>query len=138
MSYKTILVATAFSDKCERTLDQAKTIALAHQAKLILAHFIEPLPVCAFTYAGVASIDAQRQKNAKDKLKQTAEKLALPPENCFLSEGLPKAGIINLAKEQHVDLIIVGRHGHHPMINVLGATADAITHHAPCDVLIVK
>lgn len=138
MPYKNILVATAFSDKCDRTLDHAKTIAAAHQATLHLVHFVEPLPACAFSYAGATLIDEQRVKSAKEKLALVGKAMGIAPENRHLDEALPRAGIINLAKKLHVDLIIVGRHGHNPMVTVLGATADAIAHHSPCDVLIVK
>lgn len=138
MPYQNILVATAFSSKCDRTLDHAKAIAAAHNATLHLAHFVEPLPSSAFTYAGATLIDQQRLSNAKEKLALVGEKLGVASENRHLDEALPKAGIINLAKKLQADLVIVGRHGHNPMTTVLGATADAIAQHAPCDVLIVK
>ncbi len=64
MSYQNILVATAFSEKCGRTLNRAKCLAAACNAKLHLVHFIEPLPVAAFTYAGAALIDEQRIQGA--------------------------------------------------------------------------
>lgn len=138
MQYNTILVATAFSEKCERTLEQAKSIATAYHANLHLVHFIEPLPAAAFTYAGAPLIDEQRIKSAKERLALVAKTLGISAEHCHLDEHLPKAGIVNLAKKLHVDLIIVGSHGQNPMTAILGSTAEAVAHHSLCDILIVK
>jgi universal stress protein A len=139
MSYQNILVTTAFSEKCGRTLNRAKCLAASCNAKLHLVHFIEPLPAAAFTYAGAELIDAQRIQAAKEKLAQIAQELKIPAENLYLEESLPKAGIVNLAKKLNVDLIIVGSHGENNAITtLLSSTADGVAHNAACDVLLVK
>ena len=53
--------------------------------------------------------------------------------------GPPKSEITRIAEEQEVDLIVVGSHGRHGFVeNLLGSTANAVIHHAKCDVLTVK
>ena len=37
-----------------------------------------------------------------------------------------------------VDLIVVGSHGRHGLALLLGSTADAVLHHAKCDVMAVR
>lgn len=53
--------------------------------------------------------------------------------------GSPKAAIINEAEEWEADLIVVGSHGYGFFERMLiGSVSNAILHHAPCSVLIVK
>ena len=138
MQYKNILVATAFSENCERTLNQAKSIVSVYNAKLHLVHFVEPLPASAFTYAGSTLIDEQRLQEAKEKLALVGKKFEIPSEHCYLDEALPKAGIVNLAKKLKIDLIVLGNHGDNFMASIIGCTANSVLHHSLCDILIVK
>ncbi len=138
MQYKNVLVATAFSEKCERTLSQAKNIAATYNAKLHLVHFVEPLPASAFTYAGSTLIDEQRLKGAQDKLDMIAKKFEIAAEDCYLEEALPKAGIVNLAKKLQIDLTVIGNHGDNFLASIMGCTANSVLHHSLCDILIVK
>ena len=138
MIYTHILVATAFSERCQSTLKHAQIIAQNHNARLSLVHFIEPLPATAFSYAGAIDVDKQRINAAKAKLKEVGQSLGVNEEDRYISEALPKAGIVKLAKKLDVNLIIVGNHGHNAMMHMLGSTANAVAHHAHCDVLIVK
>lgn len=138
MQYKNVLVATAFSENCERTLNHAKSITMTYNATLHLVHFVEPLPASAFTYAGSTLIDEQRFQGAKQKLDLVAQKFDIPSENCYLEEALPKAGIINLAKKLQIDLIVIGNHGDTLLASITGCTANSVLHHSLCDILIVK
>jgi nucleotide-binding universal stress UspA family protein len=56
----------------------------------------------------------------------------------ILREGNPTDAIIDTAEDEKVDLIVVGNRG---MVGakrfVLGSVPNAVSHHAPCDVLIV-
>jgi nucleotide-binding universal stress UspA family protein len=53
--------------------------------------------------------------------------------------GSPKEMIVEEAKEWDSDLIIVGSHGYGFWGRMLiGSVSDAVIHHAPCSVLVVK
>jgi len=52
--------------------------------------------------------------------------------------GAPRQEIVRFAKEQAVDLIIIGSHGRHGLDRLLGSTARSILNDAPCDVLAVR
>ena len=138
MVYSHVLVATAFSERCQFRLEHAQKIAKHYQARLSIAHFVEPLPASAFVYAGAVDLDKKRMQAAKNKLDEVAEALGIPPEDRYVKEVLPKAGIVELAKKLKVNLIIVGNHSQHAMLYMLDSTAEAVAHHAHCDVLIVK
>ena len=52
--------------------------------------------------------------------------------------GEPAEAILDAAKDVDADLIVVGSKGlTSPARFVLGAVANTVSHHAPCDVLIV-
>ena len=46
--------------------------------------------------------------------------------------------IVRLAKEEAVDLIVVGSHGRRGLGEYLGSTAHGVIHGAKCDVLVVR
>lgn len=138
MIYSHILVATAFSEKCQNTLEHAKQMAQLHQAKLSIVHFVEPLPASAFIYAGAVELDKKRNKAAKAKLDEVGEFFHIPPEDRYVAEASPKAGIVKLAKKLKVDLIILSNHGHNTILHLLGSTAETVANHAPCNMLIIK
>ena len=43
-----------------------------------------------------------------------------------------------MARQQGVDLIVIGGHGRHGLALLLGSTANAVLHGAPCDGLAVR
>lgn len=50
-----------------------------------------------------------------------------------------RAGILNVAKEWHADLIILGSHGRKGVQRfLLGSVSEAVARHAPCSVEIVR
>ena len=57
----------------------------------------------------------------------------------MLEEGNPKSKIIDVAKEWHADLIVVGSHGRKGLDRFLmGSVSEAIVRHAHCSVEVVR
>jgi len=55
-----------------------------------------------------------------------------------LREGDPAEGLIDVAEEEGVDLIIVGNRGMTGAKRfLLGSVPNQVSHHAPCNVMIV-
>jgi nucleotide-binding universal stress UspA family protein len=53
--------------------------------------------------------------------------------------GAPEKILIEEAKEWNADLVVVGSHGRGFWGRILlGSTTDALVHHAPCSVLVVR
>jgi nucleotide-binding universal stress UspA family protein len=52
--------------------------------------------------------------------------------------GTPWQAIDRVAKEENVDLIVIGSHGYDALDRVLGTTAAKVVNHAPCAVLVVR
>ena len=46
--------------------------------------------------------------------------------------------ILRIVQEQGLDLIVLGSHGRHGVAMLLGSTANAVLHHAECDLLAVR
>ena len=52
--------------------------------------------------------------------------------------GSPEQKIVEEAKDWRADMIIVGCHGRGFWGRMLGSVSDAVVHHAPCSVLVVR
>jgi nucleotide-binding universal stress UspA family protein len=53
--------------------------------------------------------------------------------------GDPRAGLMDAARSEHVDLIVVGSHGRTGIKKLLlGSVASHVVTHAPCSVLVVR
>jgi len=56
-----------------------------------------------------------------------------------VSIGAPEQVVVETAKDWNADLIVVGSHGRGFWERMLlGSTTDALVHHAPCSVLVVR
>jgi nucleotide-binding universal stress UspA family protein len=53
-------------------------------------------------------------------------------------KGDPADALINTAKEQDADLIVMGSRGMRGARRVLGSVPNKVSHQSPCDVLIVQ
>ncbi len=82
-----------------------------------------------------------RREHAKALVAKVAERLRDSGLNAtsILKEGDPKLRIIDLAKEWHADLIVLGSHGRKGLNRFLmGSVSEAVARHAPCSVQIVR
>ena len=55
-----------------------------------------------------------------------------------VGSGDPATQIVAIAKDEGVDLIVVGNRGMRGLKRVLGSVPNAVAHRAPCAVLIVN
>ncbi|MHB0958813.1 MAG: universal stress protein [Pirellulaceae bacterium] len=58
--------------------------------------------------------------------------------SAILREGHAAEGIVRCAEEQRADLLVLGSSSKPARQGELGGTADQVTNHCPCNVLIVK
>ena len=140
--YKHILIAVNFTEDDRLIEDRAVKMHEFTQAKLSLIHVIEPLPSI---YGGDSSYaisevlpEAKLIETATGMLKPIAEHLNIPAVNIATPSGKVSLEIIAYSDENNVDLILMGSHGRHGLQLLLGSTANAVLHHAKCDVLTVR
>jgi len=86
----------------------------------------------SFTFSGL--VDAEQTAEQQVAKYRTAGLTA----TCAVGEGKPAAVILEQAKLVDADLIVIGNLRMQGAKRVLGAVANDILHHAPCDVLCVK
>jgi len=140
--YEHILFATDFSEEALQVGARARDIAQRYGARLSLIHVLEEMNLSAgFELMPVLPElpDEAMMGEARTALERLAAKLGLAEaEQWVVLAPSTKEGILSAAQEHRVDLIVVGSHGRHGLALLLGSTANAVLHGAPCDVLAVR
>ncbi len=139
-NYTHILAGVDLSDESQQVLERAANLAKAHQAKLSVAHIVEPL---TFAYGGdipvdLSEIQEQLHKQARDQLSTLIQPYQVSTDNLHVLVGQPTTEIHDLADNLDIDLIVVGSHGRKGLALLLGSTANGILHGAKTDVLAVR
>ena len=139
--YSHILLAVDFTPVTDTVTRQAMELRQAFKARLSLVHVVE------FTQMDLSNdlvlpqeleIDQELMKRSKQRLEELAENLGIEKSECFVSQGSTRREILRLAKELDTNLIVIGSHGREGIQRLLGSTANAVLHGAPCDVLAVR
>lgn len=140
--YRHILLAL---DDSETSCDIAiKAVALADQqeARLSVVHVLDNIAMPDTGYGSVIPLDDSCREPElemeKNKFKKRLDELGLDLDNSWMIWGNPRQEIVELADKLVVDLIVLGSHGHHGLQALLGSTANAVLHHARCDVLALR
>ena len=141
--YTNILVALDFSPVAEKVIVRAKEMAEQLQAELRLVHVFEYIPPIEPVGDMLLGIDWGINEQelvdlAKERFTQLAEKQGIAGCDRHVIVGNARTEIAHYAQEQECDLIIIGSHGRSGLARLLGSTANAVLHHAHCDVLAVK
>jgi nucleotide-binding universal stress UspA family protein len=138
---KRILVPTDFSESAQHALTYGVSFAREYKAELILVHVVETLTV---GYASdlfpvpMAEVFEEISGYAKAEIAKIAA--AIRPKEVEVRElvvqGKPSAEITRIAKEESVDIIVLGTHGKGMLDQALfGSTAERVIRRAPCPVL---
>lgn len=137
MNAKKILFSTDFSTQNDASLAQATALARDANATLIIVHVAEP-PVAYMGefYYGFPEPDRSALKKMLESIVPTDP--AVPCKHVLLT-GDPAAEIVQLAKNEGADLIVLGTHGRTGLARMLmGSVAEQVVRRAPCPVLTVK
>jgi nucleotide-binding universal stress UspA family protein len=79
--------------------------------------------------------------NAHTELRDFADKILKEavPVQVNVAVGTPAEEILRVAREEKVDLIVMGTHGRTGLRHLLlGSVAEEVTRHAPCPVFTVR
>ena len=144
MGYKHILAAVDMTEESTQVLDEARRLATDHKARLSILSVVKPLTqvyggldMAAYTQATV-NFEREALAQVLAQLKGMAGKLGVNEQDMHVSIGSPATQIVEVAKDQGADLIVVGSHGRHGLGLLLGSTANGVLHHANCDVLTIR
>jgi universal stress protein A len=140
--YQHILLAVDFSDQGDYVALKAQGLAKTYQAKLSIVHVLDNIAMPDTSYGTVIPLDQDSEYDLleleKAKLMEMGDRLHVEPANRWLVWGIPKNEIVEIANQQHVDLIVTGSQGRHGLALLLGSTANGVLHYAKCDVLAVR
>ena len=142
--FKKILFCTDFSENSDHAFSYAFNLATAYKATLLIFHVIVE-PVCYYwsTAEGQRELITNQTERVEQEMKaHYLQKLGeFKDYKIFARE--PGRGafyeIIQAAREESVDLIIMGTHGRTGFDHlILGSTAENVVRKSPCPVLTVR
>jgi nucleotide-binding universal stress UspA family protein len=135
-----ILCPVDFSATSGHAFVYAAAIAQECGAELILLHVIEEVPL--FTaYSGAPMVDtsAEAEKYAKAEMARLAGNATTQAKiRAEIVRGKSHTAILKFAKENGVDLIVIGKHGRsHLDYFLFGSVTERVIRRADCPVMVV-
>jgi len=140
-TYTHLLLAVDFSKNTDEVIDKGLALAGAFEARVSLVHVVEFAQVDLsneLVMPQELELDQELLALAESRLQELVKRRGLDDKACFVRQGSTKREILNLAEQEGVDLIVIGSHGRSGIQLLLGSTANAVLHGAPCDVLAVR
>lgn len=144
ITLKKILVATDFSPHSDVALKYAAEFSQAFEAEVILASIVEePTLMAELPPMGEAyfppNLAEMQQKSAEQACEKKIDEFDLKNARTIVTLGAPFVEIVRIAREEEVDMIIIGTHGRGAIAHMLlGSVAEKIVRKAPCPVLTVR
>jgi nucleotide-binding universal stress UspA family protein len=121
-------------------LDAAATVAGALGATLILFHAVAipvhlPQQALALPPTDVGGLLSDMARTQLEELAAARTQLV---ERVQVEIGTAWRAVCDTAKEDGVDLVVIGSHSYGGLDRLLGTTAAKIVDHAPCSVYVVR
>ena len=144
--FSAIVVGTDGSETARKAVQQATELARQVGASISLVSAYEPV-------SNARMRDEKREvpkdmewmvnprEDVEATLKEASEEVqgAGVKVETFAREGDAADAILDVAEEQHADLIVVGNKGMTGAKRfLLGSVPNKVSHHAPCSVLIIR
>lgn len=139
-NYQHVLCAVDLGPENVAVFSRAVELADHYHARLTLLHVVEYFPIDLaneLVLPQQQEIEQQLVAQAGKGLQSLVEKAPQRQVNSVVVQGSIKSGIVEYAENNKADLIVIGRHGRHGLSRLLGSVANAVLHHAPCDVLTI-
>jgi universal stress protein F len=135
--YKTILVPidTAHIETGKSMIDVAREQS-DENTRIILLHVIEDIPSWVAVELPKSLLENSRQ-STKEQIEAIANAASIRAD-VEIRSGHPYKNILDKAKEEEADLIIIASHKPGLQDYLLGSTAAKVVRHARCSVLVVR
>lgn len=140
---KNILVATDFSNHANQAIEKAADLAHALGAKLWLLHVAAPEPDFVGYKTGPQSVRdhlAHQLRKEHTDLQAMAARINGAGAECeaLLVQGPTAETIVSEAKRLHVDLVVMGSHGHGALFRaIVGSVCEQVIGLGQCTVMVV-
>jgi nucleotide-binding universal stress UspA family protein len=142
--YKHILVPIDFSAASLEALAKARQLAKTTGASVHLFHAVDDVswrylgyPLDALAQIQTAVTDSADEQMRELAIQEQREGLAV--ESSLVVSTRPASAIVTFARENGVDLIVMGTHGRGAMLRMmLGSVAEQVVRTATCPVMVVR
>ena len=137
ISVKNVLVAIDFDEHTETVLDYARTLTRMFGGRLHVLHvtensFLRP------TAMDPHSLQASAVNQVSQRLTD-ADRQNLAARAVVRISDAPADEIVDYARDEGIDLIVMGTHGRKAVAHLLlGSVAERVVRAAPCPVLTVR
>ena len=144
MAYRNVLAAVDTTDEAGEVLKAAREMADDKKSTISVVTVLRPM---ADFYVNLFSIlednasigiEDKAVEHATAWLSDLAKRNGIDASAVNVIIGTPAVEIRRMAEKSDADLIVLGTHGRHGLGLMLGSTANAGLHGAPCNVLAVK
>lgn len=140
---KRILVVSWLTQYCDNTIKEGISLAAKYKAELSVIHVMDTTWLKGWSVPMV-SVE-QEHKNEMEKYKAQLHEI-ISAENMkgmaikeFVKEGNPSEIVLTLAKEEHIDLLILRNQQESRLERMLvGGSNDEIIRAMPCSIFLVK
>ena len=138
--YRRILVVVDLTEDSLLIGRRAQALATVFGAEIELLHVVEFVPVEPMGETLMPSIQIEDEllERARQRLATLTSELGLASTAARVEAGNVKSEIVRVAREQKVDLIVLGSRERHGLSILVNLTEDTVLHAAPCDVLAVR
>jgi universal stress protein A len=141
LPFTDILVPIDYSEPADAALRVAAQMARAARGRLLVTHMLPPVytmaefPILPVDAAWIDEARTRLEAHVRERLTPDGEVPAFAAE---VFVDTPFVGIVRLAAERKVDLIVLGTHGRSGLKRLaLGSVAERVVRFAPCPVLTV-
>jgi len=140
-----ILCPVDFSESSEHALHYAFAFAETYQAELILMHVMDYAALDVPDFPSAVEFSADTIQQIREVCEKRLQEVVAREQaksirvSSRLVSGTPAYEIVQAARDETADLIIIGTHGRTGLSRVLmGSVTEKVIRKAPCPVLTVK
>jgi nucleotide-binding universal stress UspA family protein len=146
INLKHILVPTDFSEGSDAAVGYARALAGTFGASIDLLHVAENVFTRAFAgegyVAGLPELQAEIERAAREQLAELLiddDVPKLDAKSVVITSNATANEIVNYARTNGIDLIVMGTHGRSGISHfLLGSVAERVVRTAPCPVLTLR
>jgi nucleotide-binding universal stress UspA family protein len=146
IALNSILVATDFGDASDAALTYGRALARTFGSTLHVLHVAENLFTRGIGGEGYIAVLPELQKDVEDAARRRLHELVVdndpdrpPLKSIVVTSNTPAIAIVEYARAERIDLIVMGTHGRGAVAHLLmGSVAERVVRTAPCPVLTVR
>jgi len=139
--YDRILLPTDGSNETTQSIEHAATIAGAHGATVHVLYVVDQRQYRAAAREAKDEVIASLEEEGERAVEAAETELAEHgvETTTALEEGIPYKTILSVAKDEDIDMIVIGTHGRtgRDRLVALGSVTERVVENAPMPVLVV-